>query len=154
MFLSQTDLLCLFGDFFMISSLVVLVWLFVEFVTPNTYQLHSLWTTSCLTTAFPKYSTSTCTTLSYVFLMHETVGQRKLRLTKQRLVDELSQRTAKRVAQLKELESRRATEEETKATQCIDKAPCLTACLFCFWLLVVNLLFLQWLHVKGRLKLD
>jgi hypothetical protein len=86
----------------MVSSLVIVDWLFVGFVTPNTYQLHSLWTTSCLTTAFPKNPTSTCTTLSYVFLMPETVGQRKLRLTKKRLVDELIQRTAKRVTQLKQ----------------------------------------------------
>ena len=52
--------------------------------------------------------------------MHETVGQRKLRLTKQRLVDELSQRTAKRVAQLKELESRRATDEKHLNGNCLN----------------------------------
>ena len=86
--------------------------------------------------------------------MPETVGQRKLRLTKERLINELRQRTDTRVAQLREQEGNRSTDVETKATQCSDRAPCLYACLFCFWVLVVNLLLAQWLYVKGRLKLD
>ena len=94
-FESNRLFLCLFGDSFMVSSLAIVVWLFVK-----------------------------------------------------------RRRTAKRVAQLREQEGSRSTDVETKATQCIDRTPCLTACLFCFSLLVVNLLFLQWLYVKGRLKLE
>ena len=87
-------------------------------------------------------------------LMPETAGQRKLRLTTERLVSELNHRTTNCQAQLREQEGNRSTDVETKATQCSDRAPCLYACLFCFWLLVVNLLLAQWLYVKGHLKLD
>ncbi len=85
--------------------------------------------------------------------MAETVGQRKLRLTKGRLVNELRNRTANRISQLREQEGNRSTDVETKATQCTDRRPCLVACLFCFWLLVANLLLIQWLYITGRLNL-
>ncbi len=85
--------------------------------------------------------------------MPETVGQRQLRLTKGRVVNELRDRTAKRIAQLKEQKGNASTDEETKETQCPDRTPCLAACLFCFWLLVANVLLLQWLYITGRLNL-
>ena len=80
--------------------------------------------------------------------------QRKLRLTKERLRNELRQRTDKKLALLRELAVDRSTDIENKATQCTDRAPCLYACLFCFWLLIVNLLLAQWLYIKGRLNLN
>ena len=95
--------------------------------------------TSCLTTAFSKTLTCVCVFTSGSCLMPETAGQRKLRLTKERLTNELNQRTARRISELKE--------------QGNQGTPCLTACLFCFWLLVANLLFYQWLYNTGRLNL-
>ena len=86
--------------------------------------------------------------------MPESPGQRKLRLTKERLRNELRQRTDKKLALLKELAIDRSTDIEDKATQCTDRTPCLYACLFCFWLLIANLLLVQWLHIKGRLNLN
>ena len=86
--------------------------------------------------------------------MPESEGQKKLRLTKERLTKELRQRTVRRQAQLREEAIVRLTEEGVKAKQCGGKAPCLYACLFCFWLLIVNLLFAQWLYVQGRLRLN
>ena len=86
--------------------------------------------------------------------MPESEGQKKLRLTKERLTKELRQRTVRRQAQLREEAIVRLTEEEVKAKQCGEKAPCLYACLFCFWLLVVNLLLAQWLYFQGRLRLN
>ena len=86
--------------------------------------------------------------------MRESPGQKKLRLTKERLTNELRHRTENKLALLKEQSFDRSTDIETKATQCNDRAPCLYACLFCFWLVVVNLLLAQWLYVKGRLKLN
>ena len=94
---------------------------------------------------------------NFVFLfvlMPETPGQRRLRLTKLRLTTELRQRTENRVSELREQSGNRDTDIEHKATQCTDQAPCIIACLFCFWLLVANLLFIQWLYINGRLKLD
>jgi hypothetical protein len=86
--------------------------------------------------------------------MPESKGQKKLRLTKERLTEELRLRTVRRQAQLREEAIERSTDKEIKAKQCGKKAPCLYACLFCFWLLVVNLLFAQWLYFQGRLKLN
>ncbi len=60
--------------------------------------------TSCLTTAFLKSLTRACILLSFVYLMSETTGQKKLRLTKERLVNELRHRTANRVSELREQE--------------------------------------------------
>ena len=77
-----------------------------------------------------------------------------MRLTKERLTNELRQRTDKKLALLRELAVDRSTDIENKATQRTDRAPCLYACLFCFWLLIVNLLLAQWLYIKGRLNLN
>ena len=107
---------------------------------------------SCLTTAFAKNPSRVFFAVSY--LMPESPGQRKLRLTKERLTNELRQRTDKKLALLRELAVDRSTDIENKATQCTDRAPCLYACLFCFWLLIVNLLLAQWLYIKGRLNLN
>jgi hypothetical protein len=86
--------------------------------------------------------------------MPESEGQKKLRLTKERIREELRQRTVRRQAQLRKEAFVRLTEEQVKARQCGEKAPCLYACLFCFWLLVVNLLLAQWLYFQGRLRLN
>jgi hypothetical protein len=86
--------------------------------------------------------------------MPESEGQKKLRLTKERITEELRQRTVRRQAQLRKEAFVRLTEEQVKARQCGEKAPCLYACLFCFWLLVVNLLLAQWLYFQGRLRLN
>jgi hypothetical protein len=86
--------------------------------------------------------------------MPESKGQKKLRLTKERLTEELRLRTVRRQAQLREEAIERLTDDKIKAKQCGEKAPCLYACLFCFWLLVVNLLFVQWLYFQGRLRLN
>ena len=86
--------------------------------------------------------------------MPESPGQKKLRLTKERLTNELRHRTENKLALLREQTFDRSTDIESRATQCNDRTPCLYACLFCFWLLVVNLLLAQWLYVKGRLILN
>ncbi len=97
----------------------------------------------------------TCRLLVSLFChMPETPGQKKLRLTKERLTNELRLRTVKRQDQLREEAIDRLTDEEVKERKCLEKAPCLYACLFCFWLLVVNLLFAQWFYYQGRLKLN
>jgi hypothetical protein len=75
--------------------------------------------------------------------MPETVGQRNLRLTKAKLVKEQNIRTANRISQLREQEGNRSTDVETKATQCTDRRPCIVACLFCFCLVVANVLLMQ-----------
>ena len=86
--------------------------------------------------------------------MPESKGQKKLRLTKERLTRELRLRTVARQAQLREEAIDGLTDEEIKAKKCTDKAPCLYACLFCFWLLVVDLLLAQWFYSQGRLRLN
>ena len=118
----------------------------------NVFFSRSLDQTSCLTTAFAKIPSRVFSTVSY--LMPESPGQRKLRLTKERLRNELRQRTDKKLALLRELAIDRSTDIENKATQCTDRAPCLYACLFFFWLLFVNLLFPQWFYYQGRLRLN
>ena len=92
--------------------------------------------------------------VSLFCLMPESKGQKKLRLTKERLTNELRLRTVGRQAQLREEAINRLTDEDIKAKQCGEKAPCLYACLFCFWLLVVNLLLAQWFYFQGRLRLN
>jgi hypothetical protein len=89
-----------------------------------------------------------------VWSMVESPGQKKLRLTKERLTSELRQRTENKLALLKVQSFDRSTDIETKATQCNDRTPCLYASLFCFWLVVANLLLAQWLYTTGRLKLN
>jgi hypothetical protein len=59
--------------------------------------------------------------------MPESKGQKKQRLTKERLTEELRLRTVRRQAQLREEAIERSTDEEIKAKQCGDKAPCLYA---------------------------
>ena len=86
--------------------------------------------------------------------MPESKGQKKLRLTKERLTKELRLRTVARQAQLREEAIDGLTDEDIKAKQCGEKALCLYACLFCFWLLVVNLLLAQWFYFQGRLRLN
>ena len=86
-------------------------------------------------------------------IMPETVGQRELRITKARLVNEQRERTANHVSKLREQARNRSTDVETKATQCTDRTPCVVACMFCFWLIVANVLLLQWLYITGRLNL-
>jgi hypothetical protein len=119
------------------------------------FSSRSLDQTSCLTTAFLKILTRVVSSLCSLFWsMVESPGQKKLRLTKERLTNELRQRTENKLALLKEQSFDRSTDIETKATQCNDRTPCLYACLFCFWLVVVNLLLAQWLYVRGLLKLN
>ena len=86
--------------------------------------------------------------------MPEAVGQRKLRLTKARLVRELEHRTASRVAQWRGQEGNRSMDIDHKGTQCTSWNPCINATLFCFLLVVANLLFLQRLYIKGQIKFD
>jgi hypothetical protein len=88
--------------------------------------------------------------------MVESPGQKKLRLTKARLERELRERTVHRLSQLRiQSEGRAAaTDIEEKGTQCSDSSPWLFVCLFCFLLVVANLLFIQWLWFYGRLKLN
>jgi hypothetical protein len=88
--------------------------------------------------------------------MVESPGQKKLRLTKARLERELRERTASRLSQLRVQSERRAaaTDIEEKGTQCSDSFPWLFVCLFCFLLVVANLLFIQWLWLYGRRKLN
>ena len=124
----------------------------IFWILSSVFSSRSLDQTSCLTTAFAKIPSRVFSTVSY--LMPESPGQRKLRLTKERLRNELRQRTDKKLALLRELAIDRSTDIENKATQCTDRAPCLYACLFCFWLLIANLLLVQWLHIKGRLNLN
>ena len=97
---------------------------------------------------------SCCLSCVFVCLMPESKGQKKLRLTKERLTRELRLRTVARQAQLREEAIDGLTDEDIKAKQCGEKAPCLYACLFCFWLLVVNLLLAQWFYFQGRLRLN
>ena len=97
---------------------------------------------------------SCCLSCVFVCLMPESKGQKKLRLTKERLTRELRLRTVARQAQLREEAIDGLTDEDIKAKKCTDKAPCLYACLFCFWLLVVNLLLAQWFYFQGRLRLN
>jgi len=85
----------------------------------------------------------------------ESPGQKKLRLTKERLERELRERTASRCNDLRAQSEGRAaaTDIEEKGTQC-SESPWLSVYLFCFLLVIANLLFLQWLWLYGRLKLD
>jgi hypothetical protein len=86
--------------------------------------------------------------------MRESPGQKKLRLTKVRLASELRQRTEKRLAELKEKGGNRDTDIDYKGTQCTDWNPCINASLFCFLLIVLNLLLLQRLYTKGHIKFE
>ncbi len=88
--------------------------------------------------------------------MSESPGQKKLRLTKARLERELRERTASRCNDLRAQSEGRsaATDIEEKSTQCSESSPLLFVYLFCFLLVVANLLFIQWLWLYGRLKLD
>ena len=132
----------------------------ILWILSTVFSSRSLDQTSCLTTAFAKNPSRVFSCLLYrvfstvSYLMPESPGQRKLRLTKERLRNELRQRTDKKLALLRELVVDRSTDIENKATQCTDRTPCLYACLFCFWLLIANLLLVQWLHIKGRLNLN
>jgi hypothetical protein len=83
--------------------------------------------------------------------MVESRGEKKLRLVKERQVRELRQRTAARISELRALSIGVATDIEERGTQCNDWSPYLNACLFCFLLVVVNLLFIQWCYTKGFL---
>ena len=103
---------------------------------------------SCLTTAFVKIFSRVRAVLSFFVLMKETWGENKLRLVKEEQTRELRQRTAARLAELRAVSTGIATDVEEKGTQCNDWTPCLNACLFCFLLVVANLLFLQWLYTK------
>ncbi len=84
----------------------------------------------------------------------ESPGQKKLRLTKDRLERELRERTASRCRQLRDLSEGRqaATDIEDKSTQCSDTHLWMTVYLFCFLLVIANLLFYQWLLYNGRFK--
>jgi len=86
--------------------------------------------------------------------MRESSGQKKLRLTKVRLASELRQRTEKRLAELKEKGGNRDTDIDHKGTQCTDWNPYINASLFCFLLIVLNLLLLQRLYTKGHIKFE
>jgi hypothetical protein len=88
--------------------------------------------------------------------MEESPGQKKLRLTKARLERELRERIANKCGQLMVLSEGRqaATDIEDKSTQCSDSHLWRTVYLFCFLLVIANLLFYQWLWFNGRLKLD
>jgi hypothetical protein len=94
-----------------------------------------------------------CHSLAY---KSESPGQKKLRLTKAILERELRERTASRCRELRAQSEGRAaaTDIEEKGTQCSESSPWLSVYLFCFLLVVANLLFLQWLWLYGRLKLD
>jgi hypothetical protein len=84
--------------------------------------------------------------------MKETWGEKKLRLVKENQTRELRERTVARLAELRALSTGIATDVEEKGTQCNDWTPYLNARLFCFLLLVANLLFLQWLYIKRVLE--
>jgi hypothetical protein len=88
--------------------------------------------------------------------MVESPGQKKLRLTKARLERELRERTVHKLSQLRVQSEGRAaaTDIEEKGTQCTESSPWLSVYLFCFLLVIANLLFLQRLWLYGRLKLD
>ncbi len=86
--------------------------------------------------------------------MRESPGQKKLRLTTERLASELRQRTENRVAELKKKGGNRDTDIDHKGTQCTDWTPCVNASLFCFLLVVLNLLLLQRLYTKGHIKFE
>ncbi len=87
--------------------------------------------------------------------MAESPGQKRLRLTKERLERELRERTVSRCNELRVQSEGRsaATDIEEKGTQCSESSPWLFVYLF-FLLVVANLLFIQWLWLYGRLKLD
>ena len=125
-------------------------WIFVHRILFKVSRPNKL----SLTTAFLKILSRVVCVCLWFCLMPESRGQKKLRLTKERLTNELRHRTENQLAQLREQAINRSTDVESKATQCSDRAPCLYACLFCFWVLVVNLLLAQWLYVKGHLKLN
>ena len=84
--------------------------------------------------------------------MKETWGEKKLRLNKEKQTSKLKKRTVARLAELRALSTGIATDIEEKGTQCNDWTPYLNACLFCFLLLVANLLFLQWQYTKRVLE--
>ena len=86
--------------------------------------------------------------------MVESRGEKKLRLVKERQVRELRQRTAARISELGALSTGVATDIDHKGTQCTNWNPCINATLFCFFLVIVNLLFLQRLYIKGQIKFD
>ncbi len=94
-----------------------------------------------------------CRSLAYKV---ESPGQKKLRLTKAILERELRERTASRCRELRAQSEGRAaaTDIEEKGTQCSEPSPWVSVYLFCFLLVVANLLFIQWLWLYGRLKLD
>ncbi len=120
----------------------------------STVFFRSLDQPSCLTTAFIKTLTRVVSLCLCLCPMPESEGQKKLRLTKERLTNELRLRTVRRQSQLRKEAVDRLKVEEVKAEQCDKKASCLYACLFCFWLLVVNMLFAQRLYLQGRLRLN
>ncbi len=80
------------------------------------------------------------------------MGEKKLRLVKEKQTRELKKRAVARLAELRALSTGIVTDVEEKGTQCNDWTPYLNACLFCFLLLVVNLLLLQWLYTKRVLE--
>ncbi len=93
----------------------------------------------------------------WVFMV-ETLGQRRQRLVKEWQIRELKERTAARVKKLKARSTGIATDVEERGTQCTDLVTdwtsCLNACLFCFLLAVLNLLFIQLSYTKGFLRFE
>ncbi len=77
----------------------------------------SLDQTSCLTTAFTENLVRVVSIVSLFCLMPESKGQKKLRLTKERLTKELRLRTVARQAQLREEAIDGLTDEDIKAKQ-------------------------------------
>jgi hypothetical protein len=110
--------------------------------------------TRCPTTAFLRILTRVRALVLLSILMRESSGQRKLRLTKLRLANELRQRTENRVAELREQAGNRDTDFDHKGTQCTNWNSCINASLFCFLLIVANLQLLQRLYIKGHIKFE
>ena len=124
------------------------------FVTSSLDLMAVLSPTSSLTTAFLRIPTRVRALLLLVYSMRESSGQRRLRLTKVRLANELRQRTENRVAELREQAGNRDTDIDHKGTQCTNWNSCINASLFCFLLVVLNLLLLQRLYTKGHIKFE
>jgi len=124
----------------------------ILWILSTEFSSRSLDQTSCLTTAFAKNFSRVRAVLCFFVLMKETWGEKKLRLVKENQTRELRERTVARLAKLRALSTGIATDIEEKGTQCNDWTPYLNACLFCFLLLVANLLFLQWLYIKRVLE--
>ena len=95
-----------------------------------------------------------CLVLIFWVFMVLSRGEKKLRLVKETQTRELNQRTAARISELRALSTGVATDIEERGTQCDDWSPYLNACLFCFLLVVVNLLFIQWCYTKGFLRFE